>query len=171
MKSGLIFRSESFQDHQVVPRSYHDIRGSVSSEHDFAFLASIERRFCENMSTTIAASTTSTATTDTSDVTALTTTFTPPARCTQASEMFSMLAPRSEIWANDPVPVSGSTVSSCYPSEWLADYTSTTKTTTFTGKATGMVSSIVPAMSPLVCPLRWETVLTAPGNYIACCPP
>lgn len=82
-----------------------------------------------------------------------------------------MLAPSSEIWVNDPVPVSGSTVSSCYPTEWLESYTSTTTSTTFTGKATEHLSSIVPAVSPLVCPLSWETVMTAPGGYIACCPP
>lgn len=59
----------------------------------------------------------------------------------------------------EPMPVSSSTVSECYPSEWIAAY------------QTANHSSIVPAMSPLVCPLSWETVMTAPGNYVACCPP
>ncbi|KAF2161910.1 hypothetical protein M409DRAFT_27637 [Zasmidium cellare ATCC 36951] len=56
------------------------------------------------MSTTTAASSTSAATTATGDASALTTAFTPPARCTQTSLMFGMLAPRSEIWINEPVP-------------------------------------------------------------------
>lgn len=59
----------------------------------------------------------------------------------------------------EPMPVSSSTVTECYPSEWIGAY------------QTANTSSIVPAMSPLVCPLSWETVMTAPGNYIACCPP
>ncbi|USW51757.1 hypothetical protein Slin15195_G050760 [Septoria linicola] len=112
------------------------------------------------MTSTIAPSTTGTAS-QSEDLTALTTTFTPPARCTEVASMFTMLSsPGYEIWANEPMPVSSSTVSSCYPSQWIAAYD--------TAKSG---SSSVPAMSPLVCPLSWNTVMTAPGNYIACCPP
>ncbi|KAL9530755.1 hypothetical protein SMMN14_05632 [Sphaerulina musiva] len=112
------------------------------------------------MASTAPITTSATATTATGPVTALTTTFTPPAKCTEQSLMFTMLsAPNYEVWANEPMPVSSSTVTECYPSEWIGAY------------QTANTSSIVPAMSPLVCPLSWETVMTAPGNYIACCPP
>lgn len=45
--------------------------------------------------------TTSATATTTGDVTALTTTFTPPAKCTEQSLMFTMLSfPDYQIWAN-----------------------------------------------------------------------
>lgn len=63
------------------------------------------------------------------------------------------------VWLNEPLPVPSSTVSACYPSEFLAAYAASTS---------GLSS--VPPMSPLVCPLGWTTVTSAPGDYVACCP-
>ncbi|KAF2026313.1 hypothetical protein EK21DRAFT_115991 [Setomelanomma holmii] len=66
------------------------------------------------------------------------------------------------IWANEPVPFTSTTVTNCYPEEFLRSYTSVTSGT--------LASSIVPVMSPLVCPSNFCTQYVAEDNYIACCP-
>ncbi|KAI8632982.1 hypothetical protein F5Y19DRAFT_419675 [Xylariaceae sp. FL1651] len=92
---------------------------------------------------------------------ALTTTFMPPDSCNQ--DQFTMLSsPGYFIWLNEPVPVSGTTVSDCYPSEFLEYYTTYHVNPTTVG-------SRVPLMSPLVCPLGWQAVLQV-NDYQACCP-
>lgn len=96
----------------------------------------------------------------------LTTTFTPPATCTENS-LTMLSSPGFFIWANEPVPVPETTFSNCYPSQWLESYTSVPSYSS--GSTMIPASSIVPAMSPLVCPDSWSTVLTA-GSYVACCP-
>ncbi|KAH7084664.1 hypothetical protein BKA63DRAFT_756 [Paraphoma chrysanthemicola] len=91
----------------------------------------------------------------------LSTTFTPAASC--ASNKLTMLPPPGFfIWANEPVPFTSTTVTNCYPEEFLRSYTSLLSGT--------LVSSIVPVMSPLVCPSNFCTQYVAEDNYIACCP-
>lgn len=68
------------------------------------------------------------------------------------------------IWLNEPLPVPGSTFSSCYPSAWIADYSS----------VEGQSSSIAPLVSPMVCPSGWDTASSVSqgtlSGYLACCP-
>ncbi|KAH7357626.1 hypothetical protein BKA66DRAFT_394384, partial [Pyrenochaeta sp. MPI-SDFR-AT-0127] len=92
---------------------------------------------------------------------ALSTTFTPAASC--ASNKLTLLPPPGYfIWANEPVPFNGTTVTNCYPPEFLESYTSAPSGIDGT--------SIVPVMSPLVCPANFCTVHVGDDNYIACCP-
>lgn len=92
---------------------------------------------------------------------ALSTTFTPAASC--ASNKLTILPPPGFlIWANEPVPYENTTVTNCYPPEFLESYTSVSL------GVTG--SSIVPVMSPLVCPSNFCTQYVGDDNYIACCP-
>ncbi|KAF2833591.1 hypothetical protein CC86DRAFT_11882 [Ophiobolus disseminans] len=92
---------------------------------------------------------------------ALSTTFTPAASC--ASNKLTMLPPPGYfIWANEPVPFQNTTVTNCYPSEFLKGYTSV---------ASGLdQSSVVPVMSPLVCPSNFCVQFVGDDNYMACCP-
>ncbi|KAI1755882.1 hypothetical protein F4782DRAFT_487524 [Xylaria castorea] len=91
----------------------------------------------------------------------LTTTFIPPDSCNE--EQLTMLSsPGYFIWLNEPIPVPGTTLSACYPPEFLSYYT------TYHVNPT-MVGSLVPLMSPLVCPFGWQ-VVTKTGDYQACCP-
>ncbi|KAI0424296.1 hypothetical protein F5Y09DRAFT_324785 [Xylaria sp. FL1042] len=91
----------------------------------------------------------------------LTTTFVPPESCNQ--EQLTMLSsPGYFIWLNEPVPVPGTTVSDCYPSEFLEYYTTYHVNPTIVG-------SLVPLMSPLICPFGWQ-VVSKKGDYQACCP-
>ncbi|KAI1277236.1 hypothetical protein F5Y07DRAFT_107026 [Xylaria sp. FL0933] len=91
----------------------------------------------------------------------LTTTFIPPDSCNQAQ--LTMLSPPGYfIWLNEPVPVPGTTVSDCYPSEFLEYYTTYHVNPTTVG-------SLVPLMSPLVCPFGWQ-VVSKKDDYQACCP-
>ncbi|KAI1291283.1 hypothetical protein F5Y03DRAFT_377115 [Xylaria venustula] len=91
----------------------------------------------------------------------LTTTFIPPESCNQ--EQLTMLSPPGYfIWFNEPVPVPGTTVSGCYPSEFLEYYTTYHVNPTTVG-------SLVPLMSPLVCPFGWQ-VVSKKDDYQACCP-
>lgn len=92
---------------------------------------------------------------------ALSTTFTPAASCT-SNKLTLLPPPGFFIWANEPVPFEGTTVTNCYPSEFLASYTSVT--------SEEFGSSIVPVMSPLVCPANFCTLRVTDDNYIACCP-
>ncbi|TRX98514.1 hypothetical protein FHL15_000588 [Xylaria flabelliformis] len=91
----------------------------------------------------------------------LTTTFIPPESCNE--EHLTMLAPPGYfIWLNEPVPVSGTTVSDCYPPEFLSYYTPYKVNPTTVG-------SMVPLMSPLVFPFGWQ-VVSGEGDYQALCP-
>lgn len=88
----------------------------------------------------------------------LTTTFVPAATTCTAHQL-TMLENRGyEIWANIPVPVSGSTFSDCYPSQYMTSYL----------LAAGGVTQ--PAFNPLVCPAGYTTIGPYTSNYIACCP-
>jgi len=88
---------------------------------------------------------------------ALTTTFIPPPQCT--ADHLTMLANQDfRIFLNEPLPVPGTTITDCYPSQfgnsWLLSAAGTS----------------LPAFSPLVCPQNYQTVLNGTDNYIACCP-
>jgi hypothetical protein len=88
---------------------------------------------------------------------AISTTFTPPATCTeQHLTMMERLA--YEIWMNYPDPVDGTTITDCYPSPWMSSYLEQETATT-----------PLPAISPIVCPVGYGQVLSTNG-YIACCP-
>ncbi|KAI0018069.1 hypothetical protein F4780DRAFT_559204 [Xylariomycetidae sp. FL0641] len=91
----------------------------------------------------------------------LTTTFTPPASCTQG-QLTLIASPGYFVWMNEPVPASSVTFPDCYPSEFMQGYETFSSNPTTTG-------SRVPMMSPLVCPLGWHTVSQS-GDYRACCP-
>ncbi|KAI0877852.1 hypothetical protein GGS24DRAFT_497353 [Hypoxylon argillaceum] len=100
-------------------------------------------------------------TTSTPYAVALTTTFMPPESCNE--DRLTMLSPPGYfIWLNEPVPVPGTTVSDCYPPEFMKYYTTYHVNPTTVG-------SLVPLMSPLVCPFGWQVVYEN-GNYQACCP-
>ncbi|KAI0965011.1 hypothetical protein F4678DRAFT_454216 [Xylaria arbuscula] len=91
----------------------------------------------------------------------LTTTFIPPESCNQ--EQLTMLSPPGYfIWLNEPVPVPGTTVSDCYPPEFLEYYKTYHINPTIVG-------SMVPLMSPLVIPFGWYMVSNK-DDYLACCP-
>ncbi|KAI1134201.1 hypothetical protein F5Y05DRAFT_399652 [Hypoxylon sp. FL0543] len=91
-------------------------------------------------------------------VKALTTTFSPPASCGQM-HLTQLASPGYQIWLNEPEPVPGSKFGDCYPSDFIAGYTSVHNAS----------SSIAPMFSPLVCPEGWETAKTWTNGYIACC--
>ncbi|KAI1632467.1 hypothetical protein F4809DRAFT_627551 [Biscogniauxia mediterranea] len=91
----------------------------------------------------------------------LTTTFIPPDDCNDG-QLTMLSSPGYFIWLNEPVPVSESTFSSCYPKEFMSEYQTYHINPTTVG-------SRVPLMSPLICPFGWET-LTSIDSYIACCP-
>lgn len=108
------------------------------------------------MSTSVASSTT-VQPSETFMPPVLTTTFIPPPQCTAGH--LTMLANLSwDIYLNQPVPVPGSTVTDCYPTQfansWLLSAAGTS----------------LPAFSPLVCPQNYQTVLNGTDDYIACCP-
>ncbi|KAJ8131425.1 hypothetical protein O1611_g2201 [Lasiodiplodia mahajangana] len=91
----------------------------------------------------------------------LTTTFIPPESCNE--DQLTMLSPPGYfIWLNEPVPVPGTTVSDCYPPEFMEYYTTYHVNPTTVG-------SLVPLMSPLICPFGWQ-VVSKKGSYEACCP-
>ncbi|KAL0938167.1 CFEM domain protein [Colletotrichum truncatum] len=90
---------------------------------------------------------------------ALTTTFTPPAECTE-NHLTMLVGALEKIWINEPVPLPNSTITSCYPTEWVNGYSSVMFKS----------SSMAPVMSPLVCPSGWNTESSTWSNgYIACC--
>ncbi|KAI1122826.1 hypothetical protein F5Y10DRAFT_253173 [Nemania abortiva] len=91
----------------------------------------------------------------------LTTTFIPPESCNE-DQLTMLSSPGYFIWLNEPVPVSGTTVSDCYPPEFMEYYTTYHVNPTTVG-------SLVPLMSPLVCPFGWQ-VVSKKGDYQACCP-
>lgn len=91
-------------------------------------------------------------------VAALTTTFTPPATCTQM-HLTQLSAESYQIWLNEPNPVASSKFGDCYPSQFIQGYTSIVNAS----------SSIAPMFSPLVCPIGWSTAQEWDNGYIACC--
>ncbi|KAH8661846.1 hypothetical protein BX600DRAFT_303378 [Xylariales sp. PMI_506] len=91
-------------------------------------------------------------------IAALTTTFTPPATCTEGL-LTQLSSPGYQIWLNEPEPVPGTKYSACYPSQFMDGYTSIANSS----------SSIAPMFSPLVCPEGWITATTWTNGYIACC--
>ncbi|KAI0419533.1 hypothetical protein F5X98DRAFT_65976 [Xylaria grammica] len=91
----------------------------------------------------------------------LTTTFIPPESCNQG-QYTQLSSPGYYLWLNEPVPVPGTTISDCYPREFMQYYTNYHINPTNVG-------SRVPLMSPLVCPFGWHAPFTS-GNYQACCP-
>ena len=62
------------------------------------------------------------------------------------------------IWLNAPLPVPGTTISSCYPDEFISNFL----------LQTGGASQA--PISPLVCPNGYTTQGPFTSNYIACCP-
>ena len=83
-----------------------------------------------------------------SDVSAISTTFTPPTTCTQ-THLTLMEYYAYEIWLNYPVPVPGITSTDCYPSQYMSSYFSAQYITT-----------PLPAPTPLVCPVGYGTILS-----------
>ncbi|CZS93015.1 uncharacterized protein RAG0_03496 [Rhynchosporium agropyri] len=88
----------------------------------------------------------------------LTTTFIP--QITACSEnRLTMLANRAyQIWMNAPVPVPGTTITDCYPTEVMSSFL----------LSAGSVTQ--PAFAQLVCPQHYTTIGPFTSNYIACCP-
>ncbi|KAF8851781.1 hypothetical protein BDZ45DRAFT_750278 [Acephala macrosclerotiorum] len=90
---------------------------------------------------------------------AITTTFTAPTACAQSVGGLTMLQDdQFRIWLNHPLPVPGTTITSCYPDEFASSFL----------LQTGGVSQA--AFSPLVCPDGYTTQGPYTSNYIACCP-
>ncbi|OTB08048.1 hypothetical protein M426DRAFT_8256 [Hypoxylon sp. CI-4A] len=102
----------------------------------------------------------------------LTTTFTPPASCAEM-RLTQLSSPGYQIWLNEPQPVPGSKFADCYPSEFMAGYTSGYLSRDIAMGTGSLVvnasSSIAPVLSPLVCPQGWNAVRTWDSGYIACC--
>jgi hypothetical protein len=89
---------------------------------------------------------------------ALTTTFEPPATCTE-SRLTMLVDQEFYIWNNEPMPNDKTKIKDCFPSQFIDGYTS----------IKGASSSIAPLMSPLVCPKGWTTAQKWDNGYIACC--
>ncbi|KAH7381125.1 hypothetical protein BKA64DRAFT_713686 [Cadophora sp. MPI-SDFR-AT-0126] len=90
---------------------------------------------------------------------AITTTFVAPTQCAESIGGFTMLKNDAfRIWLNHPLPVPGTTITSCYAPEFASSFL----------LEKGGVSQA--AMSPLVCPAGYTTQGTFTSNYIACCP-
>nr|QZS37064.1 C121A protein [Hypoxylon sp. CO27-5] len=105
-----------------------------------------------------AATTTPSVSVFTLTVKPLTTPFKPPASCGEM-HLTRLSSPGNQIWLNEPQPVPGSKFSDCYPSDFIAGYTSVYNAS----------SSIVPMFSPLVCPEGWVALTTWTKGYMACC--
>lgn len=88
----------------------------------------------------------------------LTTTFMPTnTACTQ--NRLTMLENREwEIWMNVVVPVPGTTMSDCYPTQYVESIL----------QSAGGVTQA--AFKGLVCPQSYSSVGPFTSNYIACCP-
>ncbi|RDL41366.1 uncharacterized protein BP5553_01345 [Venustampulla echinocandica] len=89
---------------------------------------------------------------------ALTTTFIPKASTCTENHLTILPDKSNEIWMNAPIPVSGTTFSDCYPTQFMSSY------------LLAASSTIQPAFNPLVCPENYSTVGAFASNYIACCP-
>ncbi|KAI0544694.1 hypothetical protein F4679DRAFT_563735 [Xylaria curta] len=106
-------------------------------------------------------STSRSPTTSTPYAVPLTTTFIPPESCNE-EHLTILSSPGYFVWLNEPVPVPETTMSACYPPEFLSYYT-----TYHVNSVT--VGSMVPLMSPLVCPFGWHPVFST-RDYQALCP-
>lgn len=90
---------------------------------------------------------------------AITTTYTAPTQCAQSVGGLTMLGnDEYRVWLNAILPVPGTTVTSCYPSQYISSFL----------LQTGGVTQA--AFSPLVCPAGYATQGPFTSNYIACCP-
>ncbi|KAF6790751.1 CFEM domain protein [Colletotrichum musicola] len=90
---------------------------------------------------------------------ALTTTFAPPAECAE-NHLTMLVGALEKIWINEPAPLPNTTISSCYPTEWVDGYSSVMSKS----------SSVAPFMSPLVCPSGWNSESSTWANgYVVCC--
>jgi hypothetical protein len=90
---------------------------------------------------------------------AVTTTFTAPTQCAQSVGGLTMLENDGfRIWLNAPLPVPGTTVSSCYPDQYISSFL----------LQTGGTSQA--PFSALVCPDGYTTQGPFTSHYIACCP-
>lgn len=88
---------------------------------------------------------------------ALSTTFTPPATCTE--NHFTMLERLDyRIYKNYPDPA-GTTLTDCYPTQYLSSYFSQME-----------VKTALPAIAPIVCPVGYETATSLDNGYRAFCP-
>lgn len=88
---------------------------------------------------------------------ALSSTFTPPATCTE--NHFTMLERLDyRIYKNYPDPA-GTTLTDCYPTQFLSSY--------FSQMA---VKTPLPAIAPVVCPVGYETATSMDNGYLAFCP-
>ena len=89
----------------------------------------------------------------------ITTTYTAPTQCAQSIGGLTMLEnDQYRVWLNAILPVPGTTVTACYPSQYISSFL----------LQTGGISQA--AMSPLVCPAGYTTQGPFTSNYIACCP-
>lgn len=93
----------------------------------------------------------------TTDSMAVTTTFTPPAQCTQG-HLTQLAYSGDGIWVNAIIPVPTSTITSCYPSQFANSVI-----------AEAVSSTVLPPFRQLVCPYNWETFYYN-STYIVCCP-
>jgi hypothetical protein len=90
---------------------------------------------------------------------ALTTAFSAPTQCAESVGGLTMLErDQFRIWLNHPLPVPLTTISSCYPTQFMSSFL----------LQTSGVSQV--AFSPLVCPVGYTTQGIYTSNYIACCP-
>ncbi|PVH79952.1 hypothetical protein DL98DRAFT_588946 [Cadophora sp. DSE1049] len=90
---------------------------------------------------------------------AITATFAVPTQCAESIGGLTMLKNDGfRIWLNHPLPVPGTTITSCYAPEFASSFL----------LERGGVSQA--AMSPLVCPAGYTTQGPFTSNYIACCP-
>lgn len=88
----------------------------------------------------------------------LTTTFTPPARCT--GRVFTEMAySGNQIWKNAIIPVPSSTVTSCFPTQFADSVI-----------ASAVSNTTLPPFAKLVCPNKWESTYWN-STYLICCPP
>jgi hypothetical protein len=87
---------------------------------------------------------------------AISTTFTPPATCTD-HHLTLIESLEYEIWFNYPDPVPNTWITDCYPSQYVSSYL-----------AAAALPTPPPANSPFVCPVGYETILSTRGGYIAC---
>jgi hypothetical protein len=111
------------------------------------------------MSTTSPAAAASSGSSTVASPFAITTAFTAPTQCAQSIGGLTMLQNKAyQIWLNDPEPVPGTIISSCYASQFMSSYL----------LEQGGVSQA--AFNPLICPQGYTAQGPYTSNYIACCP-
>jgi len=91
---------------------------------------------------------------------ALSTTFTPPATCTQ-DHLTELPTPYYYVYLNYPDPIPATTFTDCYPSQFISSYFSQQSVTT-----------PLAAFEPFICPVGYVEVSVHPSaaGYLACCP-